>query len=201
MEDKQLSSSSPSKRSVVWVIVLVVVVAAAVLYVRQYGNPFKHQASVSMTQAATITIANCDTIAPQSVSLLDGATITFVNTDSSLHHISVGGEEMDVPAKSKVELKAKFQYGTGTYGYACDGKLTPNQIVLIPVPGSAAIIKVTLKSVYDNAPVAMQSCFKSALGTEFDKAYGDANYVPSNDSVKKVNDCLISAAAQTATKK
>jgi len=200
MDDKQLSSNSPisnspSKRWVVWVIVLIVVVAAAALYAWRYGNPFRKQTSVGGIPATTITIISCDAVAPQVAAFSDGATIAFVNTDSNAHHISVGGEEIDVPAKDKAELKARFQYGAGTYGYTCDGKLTPNQIVLVPVAGSAAISKLTLRPVYDEAPAAVQSCFKSALGAEFDKAYGDANYVPSNDGIKKANNCLVAVPA------
>jgi plastocyanin len=175
-----------NNKSAIWIAIAVVVVIAAGIYLWFYGNPFAARTSA----AITVNIASCDSVSPQIAVLADGATLAFVNSDGNAHRISIGGEEVGVPANGSANLAAKFQYGAGTYGYACDGKLTPNQIVLVPVPGSASVAAVAFKSVYDGESAAVQTCLKSALGTEFDKAYGDPNYVPSNDTVKKVNDCF-----------
>jgi len=185
-----------SNKSAIWIAVAVVVIAAAGLYIWSYGNPFAAKTSA----AFTVNIANCDSVSPQTGVVADGQVIAFKNTDSTAHHIDIAGKSVGVPADGSVNLVAEFQYGTGTYGYACDGKLTLNQIVLVPVPGSAAVTQVTFKYVYDQEPAAAQSCMKTALGTEFDKAYNDSTYVPSNDAMTKVDDCF-AAAAQTTIKK
>lgn len=174
-----------------WIAVAVVIVVAAGLYIWFYGNPFAPKTSAALT----IDIASCDSVSPQTGVVADGQVIAFRNTDGSDHRIDIGGKSLTVPAKGSIGLTAKLQYGTGTYGYSCDSKLTPNQIVLVPVPGSAAVAQVTFKSAYDQEAASIQTCLKSALGAEFDKAYSDSTYVPSNDAMSKVNTCLVPQTA------
>ncbi len=181
-----------NNKSIIWIVVAVVI--AAGVYLWFYGNPF-----VAKTSAAlTVNISNCDSVSPQTGVVADSQVISFKNTDGADHKISIGGETITVPAKGSAGLVAKLKYGTGTYGYACDGKLTLNQVVVVPIPGSAAVAQVTFKSAYDQESASIQACLKSALGTEFDKAYADLSYVPSNDAMGKVNICF---APQTAATK
>lgn len=178
-----------NNKSAIWIAVAVVAIVAAGLYLWFYGNPFAQR----NTLTTAVNIENCSTISPQSAVVADGDAVSFINNDGTAHQIDIGGKSIGVPAKSNAVLKASdLRYGAGTYGYACDSKLTESQIVVVPVPGSAAIAQMTFKAMYDGQKSTVQSCLRSALGTEFDNTYGDANYVPSNDSVSKVSNCFAS---------
>jgi len=174
--------------------VVVVIIVAALFF---FGKV--NLQNNSSATATIVSISNCNSISPQDVLLPDGGLISFKNSDSVDHTIYIGGVSLNVPAKGSSQLTAKFEYGTGTYGYACDGNLVSNQIVLVPIPGSAAVINVTFKSVYDGESQQNQSCLKSALGSEFDSAYGNPNYVPSNTAMAAVNACLASTLPPTST--
>lgn len=178
-----------SKKSV-WSYVIaaaIIVVVVVLLLLYRLGNGFS---APSQAAALTVNITNCGSITPQTAAITDGQTIVFDNSDTATHTIYIGRDTINVPAGGRAGLVAKLEYGTGTYGYTCDGKLTTNEITLIPVPGSEAVTQDGLKSIYDGVSASVQACLKVALGPEFDKSYSDVNYVPSTEAIDRVNNCL-----------
>lgn len=109
-----------------WIVfgVIAVVVVAAVCVV--YGQDLFGQKNIGID----IGITNCDSILPQMATVPIGQSIAFKNNDATSHTIFIGGISIDISGRGVYDLSAKLPYGVGAYSYACDGKLTANQITV-----------------------------------------------------------------------
>lgn len=173
-------------------ITIVVLVIAAVIAIAYFWYP---TFSAPSGGALNITITDCSSISPQTAIAAVGQRIVFENSDKTAHSILIGGNSLSVPASGSAALSANLSYGTGTYGYACDGQLTPNKIIIESSSGASTSgaaqpgALVGFKSSYDTQQPSMQACLKSALGSEFDQAYNDPTYVPSAAAQNAVQAC------------
>ncbi len=175
------------------VVLFVLVVLVAGFYFFSSYNRSGTGTVAPAASSALMTINNCGDISPTSTSLSEGGSLIFKNNDSSAHVIYIAGESVTVPAEGSASAQAKFSYGAGTYGYACDGSLTSGQIAILPASYYLSSSGTTFKQAYDGAAPSVQSCLKSALGSEFDKTYADPSYIPATSTVTGVNSCLASS--------
>lgn len=191
----EVNKTIRTSRSYVWILIVValIIIGGGVFYYYYTTN------SNVGTTAVAVMIDNCNAISPKDTALIGGGTLVFKNNDSASHTISIAGNEIIVPAGGSTGLSAQLlKYGPGTYGYACDGVLTGNEINLLEMPGGAPSNAGAFKAMYDSEPTSTQSCIKAALGSEFDQAYGSSGYIPSSRAIAGVQSCL-AASSTTAT--
>ncbi|MCL4405112.1 MAG: hypothetical protein M1361_01380 [Patescibacteria group bacterium] len=108
------------------VVAAIVIILAAIVY-----SLYSSGLIFPKVTAADVAIANCNSILPQAVVVTSGQPILFENNDGASHTIFIGGSSVDIPAGKSVSFNANLAYGAGAYGYACDGRPTPDQVIVV----------------------------------------------------------------------
>lgn len=84
------------------------------------------------TESSTLEIRNCKPN-PLVVKIKEGADIEIRNMDDKNRRIVFDAlHYYDIPANNSIVLSAKFRYGSGDYGYVCDGMGISGFLHIIP---------------------------------------------------------------------
>jgi len=146
-----------------------------------------------------VVITDCSSITPSSIVIRENDIMSFVNKDNIAHKISLGDISLAIDSGKSEKLKAKFPFGNGSYGYACDEVNLAGQI---QIQGAATpfAVKDNLKDAYDSMSEGEKACVRRILGKDFDKAFKDQNSVQliKNKVFEKMNACFMELAGKAA---
>jgi len=169
----------------IYTAVFVFLVGVIGIYLLIYGNPFVPKLK------NVIKITDCSSVSPSILTVKLGDEINFMNIGKNGHNLDIASSVFALKAGETKKITANFTMGAGSYGYGCDSTLVAGQVRVTPANTEGNITPKSFKELYDTVSDSIESCLKTALGSDFDKSYSDSSHIPSMSAITKVNVCLV----------